>query len=118
MGTGRSSGSVNYMKVSDGPTDGLPVSLEQISLTLQQRVGRYWHGRLSLSRDLGDSGGALSNGVGIRYQHDCVTVDAFASRNYTRGPLVRPDTILGVQISLQNLGQSFGHQVNILGDSP
>ena len=49
---------------------------------------------------------------------DTDTVDTFASRNYTRGPLVRPDTILGIQISLQNLGQSFGHQVNILGDSP
>jgi LPS-assembly protein len=116
-GTDWSRGSVQYMKVSDGPTDGLPVSLEQISVSLQQRLGQYWHGRLSLVRDLGDSGGTLSNGVGIRYQHDCITVDTFATRNYTKGSLVRPDTVLGIQVSLKNLGQSFGHQVNIVGGS-
>ena len=118
VGTGRSSGSVQYMKVSDGPTDGLPVSLEQMNLSLHHRVGRYWRGRFDTVRDLGDSGGTLSNTIAITYEHDCITVNTFASRNYTKGSLVTPDTILGVQISLQNLGQSFGHQVNILGDSP
>lgn len=117
-GTERLRGSVQYMKVSDGPTDGLPVSLEQVTLWLEQRVGRYWRGSVGLVRDLGVSGGTLSNSVGITYSHDCITVDTFATRNYTKGSLATPDTIVGFKVSLKNLGQSFGHQVNILGDSP
>ena len=115
VGTDWLNGSVQYMKLSDGPTDGLPVSLEQINLSLGQRVGRYWRGSLSLSRDLGDSGGTLSNGIAVTYQHDCITVNTFANRYYTKGSLVRPDTVVGFSVSLKNLGQSFGHQVNILG---
>ena len=110
--------SVHYMKLSDDPTDGLPVSLEQVNLSLNMHLPANWRWSVSHQRDLGDGGGALSTSLGLRYEHDCVTLETFASRHYTRGPLLAPDTVLGIQVSLKNLGQSMGHQVNVLGDSP
>ena len=118
VGPSRLNSSVHYMKLSDDPTDGLPVSVEQVNLSLNVQFPENWRWSFSHQRGLGDGGGALSTSLGLRYEHDCVTLEAFASRHYTRGLLLAPDTVLGIQISLKNLGQSIGHQVNLLGDNP
>ena len=110
--------SVHYMKLSDDPTDGLPVSLEQVNLSLNMHFPENWRWSFSHQRGLGNGGGALSTSLGLKYEHDCVTLETFASRHYTRGPLLAPDTVLGIQVSLKNLGQSIGHQVNVLGGNP
>ena len=118
VGPSRLNSSVHYMKLSDDPTDGLPVSVEQVNLSLNMQFPENWRWNFSHQRGLGAGNGALSSSLSLRYEHECVTLETFASRHYTRGPLLTPDTVLGIQISLKNLGQSIGHQVNVLGDNP
>tara|TARA_Y100000588_G_scaffold226553_1_gene240394 strand:- start:1014 stop:3287 length:2274 start_codon:yes stop_codon:yes gene_type:complete len=118
VGPSRFNGSVHYMKLSDDPTDGLPFSTENLNIGLNMQFPKDWHWRANHDRRLGKGGGAVSTHVGLVYVHDCLTLETYASRNYTRGPLLAPDTTLGVQISLKNLGQSVGHQVNLLGGNP
>jgi len=118
VGPSRLNGSIHYMKLSDDPTEGLPFSAENLTIGFSMQFPQQWHWTANHNRRLGKDGGAVSTSTGLRYTHDCITLVASASRHYTRGPLLAPDTVLGIQISLKNLGQSIGHQVNILGDNP
>ena len=118
VGPSNFNGSVHYMKLSDDPTDGLPFSAENLNVGFNMQFPKDWYWRVNHDRRLGKGGGAVSTNIGIIYVHDCLTLESYATRNYTRGPLLAPDTTLGVQISLKNLGQSVGHQVNLLGGNP
>ena len=97
-------GSLAYTKLSDGPTIGIPTSLEQVNLSVNLRARENWYLDLSHQRDLTENGGSLGSGLGLTYRDECVGIRASLNRYFTQDADVEPTTNFIVRITLRNLG--------------
>ena len=97
-------GSLTYTKLSDGPTIGIPTSLEQVNLGMNLRARENWNFDLTHQRDLTESGGSLGSGLGLTYRDECVRVRASLNRYFTQDADVEATTNFIVRITLRNLG--------------
>ncbi len=104
MGTRKASLSATYTKLSDGPTTGVPTSLEQINVGLGTRPWKNWRLNLSHERDLTENGGSLLSGLALIYENECVVVNSSLNRYFTQDADLEPTTNFIVRITLVNLG--------------
>ena len=97
-------GSLTYTKLSDGPTLGVPTSLEQVNFGMNLLPRKHWQLHLTHQRDLTEDGGSLFSGLGLIYKDECVLIRTYLNRYFTQNADVKPTTNFIVRITLRNLG--------------
>ena len=97
-------GTVNYIKLSDEPTTGVPSSAEQIHLVARLRLDENWTFVARHQRDLTAEGGSLFTGFGLNYEDECVFLTARFDRNFTRNRDIEASTNFTIRVRLKNLG--------------
>ena len=97
-------GYLSYIKLSDGPTIGVPVSLEQVNMGMDISVWERWRLNLSHERDLTESGGSLMSHLSLIYENECVLITSSINRYFTQSADLEPTTNFIVRVTLRNLG--------------
>lgn len=97
-------GSLTYTKLSDGPTLGVPTSLEQVNFGMNFLPRKHWRLYLTHQRDLTEDGGSLLSGLGLIYRDECVLIRTYLNRYFTQNADLKPTTNFIVRITLRNLG--------------
>ena len=103
-GPQRLNGSLTYTKLSDGPTIGVPTSLEQVNLGMNFRAREHWHLYLTHQRDLTEDGGTLLSGLGLIYKDECVLIRTYLNRYFTQVANLKATTSFVIRVTLRNLG--------------
>jgi LPS-assembly protein len=97
-------GTVNYIKLSDEPTTGVPSSEEQIHLVGKLRIDENWSFVARHQRDLTADGGSLFTSFGLNYEDDCVFLTARFDRNFTQNRDIEASTNFTIRVTLKHLG--------------
>lgn len=97
-------GRVDYTKLSDEPTKGIPNSVEQLNVSGRLELFENWSLLAFHQRDLTAEGGSLLTGANLTYQDDCVLVRLGVSRNFTQNADIEPSTNFTIDVQLLHLG--------------
>ncbi len=64
----------------------------------------HWSFHANGRRDLGNSGGWVSNGASLVFENECLIIATALNREYTRDRDIEPATSISLQVSFKNLG--------------
>ncbi len=94
----------SYVKLSDElSTDNLG-EREELAISGNARLSKYWSVNAYDRIDLTDNGGTLVYGGGLTYEDECVSLKIGYERTFTRDRDAAPTSIIGIQLRLRNLG--------------
>jgi LPS-assembly protein len=78
---------------------------QEIYLTLNSQLTRYWRGRVFGLRDLADEQNQLIFGVGFTYEDECFLFDGSWTRERFRDRDLEPDNAFLIRVGLKTLGE-------------
>jgi LPS-assembly protein len=92
---------VYFADQEDGEFEGR----QEINLTVQSQLTRYWRGRVFGLRDLAEEHTQLSFGVGFTYEDECFLLDGSWTRERFRDRDLEPDNAFLIRVGLKTLGE-------------
>ena len=78
---------------------------EELQISLNSRISRYWSATLGTHQDLTNDGGSLSHTLRASYLDECFGFNATAGRTFTRDADTEPEGRIMFQFIFKNLGQ-------------
>jgi LPS-assembly protein len=78
---------------------------EELAVSLNSQLTRYWSLGLDTRHDLADGGGTLRSGVSLRYDDECLTLDLRAARDYTYDRDYEDGYRFGLRVVFKTLGE-------------
>lgn len=96
---------VNYVFVEPLDESGEFPGREEVVAALDSKLSRNWFANLRLRQDLSSGGGALSHGMRIQYEDECILVSADFTRSFTRDRDLKPTDTVSFRIVFRNLGE-------------
>jgi len=103
----------DYLFIAKHATDSAFSGKEQVIGTLSSQITDFWSGYFQTSRDLGKSGGTLTQNLGFRYEDECFTFDIKYKQDFFIDRDVKPENAILFGVAFKTLGQvSTGGGVN------
>jgi LPS-assembly protein len=78
---------------------------QEINLTVQSQLTRFWRGRVFGLRDLAEEQTQLTFGIGFTYEDECFLLDGSWTRERFRDRDLEPDNAFLVRVGLKTLGE-------------
>ncbi|MGZ8410412.1 MAG: LPS assembly protein LptD, partial [Hyphomicrobium sp.] len=78
---------------------------QELNLTLNSQLTRYWRGRVFGLRDLAENQNQLIFGVGFTYEDECFLFDGSWMRERFRDRDLEPDNVFLIRVGLKTLGE-------------
>jgi LPS-assembly protein len=99
-------GSVSYLYINQATTSGTGDSLrEELGLGARYRFADFWSASANHRRDLRRSDGAITSGVSLTYQDECLTFSLIGQRDHiARTGLSSGDSVF-FRLTFKNLGE-------------
>lgn len=104
IGTSNYGIDITYLSLERELTADELTDREEINLSAQARLSRYWRATAQTRQDLGSDGGTLSSGIALLFGNECLNASVNFDRDFTRDRDVQPSTSFTVRIRLKHLG--------------
>ena len=104
FGTPAYNANITYLTLQRELTADELTRREEINLSANARLSKYWRATASTRRDLGDDGGTLNSGIRLVYENECLNISVDFDRDFTRDRDVQPSTSFTLRIRLKSLG--------------
>ncbi len=97
----------SYVWLDEDLAEDRPSPISEFAFDGAVRLSHDWTASANLRYDF-EVGRAITSGIGLTYQNECVRVGFTADRRFTSSTSVEPQTSLGLTVSLQGFSTSPG----------
>ena len=94
----------NYTFVRDS-LDPAATAVEELSLSISNKINDYWTTQLSTLQDLEEGGGSLSHVAGLIYEDECFIFSGRYVRTFTRSVDVEEEDSILFRLTYKTLGE-------------
>ena len=95
----------NYLFVEEGTAASNSGRREELQISLNSQINRYWSASLGTHRDLTGDGGSLEHYLRAKYLDECFGFNVTAQRRFTREIGAEPENRILFQFRFKHLGQ-------------
>jgi len=95
---------VGYLNLSQELSANNLSSREELRLSANAELSKFWSTSAHARRDLSSDGGSISHGIGLTYEDECVIFTSEYDRTFTVDRDVRPASTFYFKIRLKHLG--------------